>query len=85
MLTNNVSVQGNERTRCSNSLVKAQINSVVEEECCHKKRGEKCNSGNSEPLTKKTVLSALQDSLLSFVVFDLAPVTGVSFLPIKPV
>ncbi len=48
-------------------------------------KGEKCGRGDSEPHTKEAILSALQDSLLGLVVFDLAPVTGVSSLPIKPI
>lgn len=41
MFTNNVSVQGNDRTRCSNSLVKGPDKQRGEEECCHKKKGER--------------------------------------------
>lgn len=83
MFTNNVLVQGNERTGCSNSFVEAQKTLWLKKSVVIK--GEKCSRGDSEPRAKQTVLSALQDSLLSFVVFVLAPVTGVSSLPIKPI
>lgn len=46
---------------------------------------EKCSRGNSEPRAKEAILSALQVSLLGLVVYDLAPATGVSSLPIKPI
>lgn len=46
---------------------------------------EMCGRGEREPRTKKAILSFLQDSLLGLVVFDLAPVTGVSSVPIKPI
>lgn len=82
VFTSNVLAHGNKRTRCSNSVVGPQKTLWLKKSVVTK--GEKCSRGDSKPHTKETILSALQDSLLGLVVFDLAPVTGVSSLPIKP-
>lgn len=49
-------------------------------------KGGKRSRGDSEPHTKEEIVSALQDSsLLGLAVFDMAPDTRVSSLPIKPI